>query len=600
MSFTPYPKQTNIILIAGVPLSPDYENTVKFSSLANQQQAFQNFSVKKTYTANSYQRAGNGRLRIAELADNLYRYNYLMFENYTPGVSPNYGNKWFYAFITDVIYINDHTTEVVYEIDVMQTFMFDYSLGMCYVEREHTITDHYGEHIVDEGLPVGDCLVENEDNSLTLDRDDTTYLKVYFYYVANEEKIGRIPQDSTQGFPISGDIQTVAVSDTDRCVNYDGNYMGVTFTYLDLDLGVPSTTRENISKVVQKLLEIGANIVSIEMRPTVTPFYAAVVQESTEFIDTYDGSYEPGGNPYTPKNKKLYSYPYKYVCVSNNQGQCATYRYEDFTQRSYHTVPMSASFTVESCSLPKYTMLLRPSTTNPYYDYKKPVYDNSLKFENTRSVVWSEDSFAKWWQENKSTYALGVATQIINGTMNIIGAATGASNASAIFTRSSTNTATKAYINAKQGSESADMNLGMSGIALAESIMGDVATYASHKATPDNLGGNISNDAILNTLNRVGFCIYQMGLRARDAKIIDDYFTRFGYAIKRVKLPNIEGEPLQNLRPHWNYIKTKGAAFSSDYVPAYYANKIRSIYDTGITFWLSMSEVGNYSLDNSV
>ena len=219
--------------------------------------------------------------------------------------------------------------------------------------------------------------------------------------------------------------------------------------------------------------------------------------------------------------------------------------------------------------------------------------------QNTRLVQWNEDSFAKWWEQNKIGFIYGGVSQIINGALSVFGAASGASSASALFTRSSQNTGTKAYINAQQDKTAANLNLGASAIGLAESIMGDICTYKTQKAVPDNLGGSISDQPMLNRMNEVGFTIYDMGIRGRDAKIIDDFFTRYGYAVKRVKLPNIEGEPLQNLRPHWNYIKTRGATFSYEYVPSVYLEKIKSVYDKGITVWLSLSEVGDYSRDNS-
>ena len=76
------------------------------------------------------------------------------------------------------------------------------------------------------------------------------------------------------------------------------------------------------------------------------------------------------------------------------------------------------------------------------------------------------------------------------------------------------------------------------------------------------------------------------------AKIIDDYFTRYGYSTKRLKVPN------RNSRPHWNYVKTVGCTVTGS-IPSDDIRLICSIYDTGITFWKNGSEIGNYSLDNS-
>ena len=67
----------------------------------------------------------------------------------------------------------------------------------------------------------------------------------------------------------------------------------------------------------------------------------------------------------------------------------------------------------------------------------------------------------------------------------------------------------------------------------------------------------------------------------------------YGYQTNRVKTPNISA------RPHWNYIKTNDCVIEGS-VPCDDMNKICSIFDGGITFWKKGSEVGNYSLDNSI
>jgi hypothetical protein len=75
--------------------------------------------------------------------------------------------------------------------------------------------------------------------------------------------------------------------------------------------------------------------------------------------------------------------------------------------------------------------------------------------------------------------------------------------------------------------------------------------------------------------------------------MIDDFFTMYGYAVRRCKIPN------RSSRPHWNYVKTIGCCITGS-VPADDMRKICSIYDAGITFWKNGNEVGNYSLNNSL
>ena len=48
----------------------------------------------------------------------------------------NYTDKWFYAFITGMRYINDNLTEVSIVTDVFQTWQFDLIYKQSFVERE--------------------------------------------------------------------------------------------------------------------------------------------------------------------------------------------------------------------------------------------------------------------------------------------------------------------------------------------------------------------------------------------------------------------------------------------------------------------------------
>ena len=107
-----------------------------------------------------------------------------------------------------------------------------------------------------------------------------------------------------------------------------------------------------------------------------------------------------------------------------------------------------------------------------------------------------------------------------------------------------------------------------------------------------NIGsGNIIQSA-MGQYGGMDFSFRQLHIREEYLRIIDDYFSCYGYATKRVKNPN------RSSRPHWNYVKTIGCTITGS-VPCDDMDKICSIYDNGITFWKKGSEVGNYSLDNS-
>lgn len=141
---------STIYIYHGIPLDNTYTDTIYFST----EQAQQNFFLSDRYnhilfTQQSYVRQNKNRVRLDIPYDSIYNYNYMSFRNTA------YGTKWFYAFITDITYINNNCTEIEFEIDVMQTWLFEVTLDPCLVEREHTATDVPGENLALEPVDLG-------------------------------------------------------------------------------------------------------------------------------------------------------------------------------------------------------------------------------------------------------------------------------------------------------------------------------------------------------------------------------------------------------------------------------------------------------------
>ena len=57
---------------------------------------------------------------------------------------------------------------------------------------------------------------------------------------------------------------------------------------------------------------------------------------------------------------------------------------------------------------------------------------------------------------------------------------------------------------------------------------------------------------------RNGFSFYKMSIKQEYAKIIDDFFSMYGYKVNEVKIPNVTG------RTNWNYVKTIDANILGD------------------------------------
>lgn len=85
-----------------------------------------------------------------------------------------------------------------------------------------------------------------------------------------------------------------------------------------------------------------------------------------------------------------------------------------------------------------------------------------------------------------------------------------------------------------------------------------------------------------------GMYFYHCHVHDSEARKLDEFLTMYGYAVNRVKVPNLIG------RQYWNFVKTNGSSISGD-MPASAMANICRILDGGIFFWHG-DYVGNFHI----
>ena len=145
---------TNIRLLK-VPFEIARKNQLTFSSLNAQTTYFLSLPYLE-YDNTTYQRQNN-IIRFEAPIDNILTYNYVMYKN------ESYSNKWFYAYITNMEYKNDNTTDITIQTDCFQTWQFDIIYNKMFVEREHVNNDTIGSHTYPEGLETGEYIIDGID-----------------------------------------------------------------------------------------------------------------------------------------------------------------------------------------------------------------------------------------------------------------------------------------------------------------------------------------------------------------------------------------------------------------------------------------------------
>ena len=266
---------------------------------------------------------------------------------------------------------------------------------------------------------------------------------------------------------------------------------------------------------------------------------------------------------YVPKNNKLFCYPYNYLLETNNNGSSNILKYELFNG--------TPQFSIGGCATVGGSIVSIPN------NYKEGNETNMLMAGKFPTCSWSEDAYTNWLTMN----AVNVAGQNIDP-------------------------ATAGYaMSAIQGIVGAGMIA--SGNPVGANLVGSALSNAfataqaveQHKRIPDTFKGNINGGDFLTASHRNGFYFYKMSIKKEMAESIDAFFTRFGYKVNSLKVPNFTG------RTYWNFVKIAGGeiiGYSNNQIsiPESSMDIINNVFRKGTTIWHNHDNVGNFNLNNTI
>ena len=502
---------STIKILKNVPLDITHKHTIYFGSKSAQATYF-NSKVQYTLNNYTYQRVQKNVCRVGIKADSLYECNYMMFQN------TNYGNKWFYAFITSVEFVNNDVSEVTFEIDVMQTWLVndDYQLGKQFIERQHARTDEIGENIVAEPVDVGEYV--NSEYDVLKNVSDLCVVVGTSW----------IPNDFTHAIWADRQLTINLCAFTNiqnlrsMLNDYNSHPDDIQFIYMCPEFLFGNDTRVNNP--------LG---ISGDPSPRVAT-YGLAINGTESFGDS------TAHTAYTPKNKKLYTYPYNFYMVDNSCGDTLTLRYEFFSDLTPRFEVMGTY--VQPASVTCYPTHYKNSGVNPNFH-------ESITIGNFPQCSWQADYYARWLGQS------GLQT-VLTGLGN-------------------------AVMGARGGVYNAPITNFITGL--------EIDNYTASIHTDINKGKNVSN--LLASKLELKFRGCRTHITANMCECIDNFFTRFGYAFNIIDIPNI------NSRPKWNYIKLRECTIKGS-IPMNDMKAINDIYDNGITFWKNGNEVGDYTLNN--
>lgn len=543
---------TRIDFLTGIPFDPTYENTMYFDSLSAQI-AYFDTKIARTVERSSYQRVSSGVIKVGWVVDTIggsvinqmYNVNYMRFKN------TNFENKWFYAFVDRVEYINNNTVGVYYHLDVLQTWHFDYSFNECFIERQHTETDNIGSNTIPEDFEIGDYVFGTP--------SEVEYLP-YAIVVSS----GDINGDYTPGVVYDG---YTAQGKVFSGVHY--NLFSLNdpqqVTQLNAFLEAAYTDRERQNSIIAVFM--GPGVFMSTPKPTLAYHI---------YLNKSDNDYLIGNH--VVRNKKLLTYPYNFIYVTNYQGNHAEYHYEYFTN------PEDCKLKVWGSVGTNPGLILFPEN----YKTTGDNFDEAITLTGFPMCAWVNDAYKAWVAQNAGTinatiFAAGVSwgDTLIKGKNYIDGIANvrDATN----FNVKNKDTLMGKLISAEnQDLKDFSQSLGRSLIATA----GIIGKMRDHAVQPPQAHGNSNGDVIYQS-GKMTFMIANKYIRTEYADIIDSFFDMYGYAIHKCGIPN------RNARPCYTYVKTVGCSLDGN-VPVSDLKLIEEIFDSGIRFWRTNATFGKF------
>ena len=543
-----------IQLFRGINLDNRYMHTIYFANEAAQNTWFTS-KVAYTYSAQMYTRHNGNTIKLKVPNDTVADCTYLRFQNRPNGM-------WYYAFINVTNYINENVTEIIFEIDVMQTwFIQKGSIAPCMVLREHVNNDTFGAHLEEE--PVGSESYEYD--SIPYTSEDGLLFNSYNLIVNTSEE------------PDVNDIINNRLVNGTKFYSLDASNASAVHNEITALIGLINGSWDSGDKPIEV----------IDMFTFPEKFSNTSINDNTHIIELSHPSALSG---YTPKNKKLYSYPFAFMQGTTMNGSACIYRWEYFDDVS------DISFRCYGNPIGGGQIHCYPTK----YDGIVNNIDAALVMDDFPKNPFAYDAYQAWVAAGgKTRLDYDSAITNVRGAMAILSSSSNAYMQSLTgLNQVGHNALALGGTNTSIMDDISGMSRGVNRIIQgATSLVNTAVDVAEAKNKiayqwkdahykPNIVVGTATpNLAVAN--RELNFHFYSVHVKAEELPRLDDFFSCFGYAIHKVKAPNLTG------RQYFNFVQTEHAIINGN-MPSSSKEAIGRIFDGGITFWHNGDQIGNY------
>lgn len=562
----PYPYATEVDLFQNIPLVKGDGNNVYFTSANNRELYFNSIIYRRNLNV-QYQRETSTYRLDANYDEIIGKTNYLRYKNDT---------RWFYCFIDSIEYVNPGVCEITFSVDYWMTYQFDLTWKNCFIEREHVTDDTIGANTVPEGLETGEFVQELEYYPWAGYEfsDGAGNMKMCVLCTLSDFWGDEEGAKAAYGIPYASTIN--------RCYIWmsadpgEGHSLALQKTRLQLlHENIKATSNIDDTVIFTTYMVPQEFITGITELPILNSdnknigFIVGMPESGAQQYPGYDsGNIEKVFNmtqieDYTPKNNKLFTSQYYKIIIDNNQGRQMEI-YPELLFINSETNEVTMRYSIKGSILPGASCTFN---VNQYPNLKGvPGATNqnnrlyTIELTKFPFCASNTDVYANWL--NGHTASLGI---------NAISA-----------------TASGAVGGAALGGPAGAIAGGALG--LLNSVVSTTSQVLQHAAIPDQAKGNINNVSSYSN-DKLRFDMYKVHIKAEYARIIDNFFTMFGYKVNRL------GTPQFGTRQFYNYYKIPQCNVYGD-IPGEALNDIRTQFINGITLWNTF-DVGNYRDGNN-
>ena len=614
-------KPTGLIhLVQGAPLDMTYQHQIDFKS-PSEQRAYWDSLVKYTLSDYMYIRRERRSIKVNKSFDDLEGINYLFYRSRTDTDS-----KWIYCFVTDRAYVNEGTTTLYFEIDVFQTYMFDFTFKPTYISQAHVdrwTPDHTPIYSrTEEGLNYGSEYVTESAYRMVPEAPDLLSSDgipgFYLIYLSNVRDMDSFEFSTPLGttkimgnpipyqlllvpaLPFSKGVHSAGfsqgdtvylVSNIEEIINFMANsafgqyvHQIVYIPYLSIKHWIrraSSSEGENGVTLVfgieqQYTLEAcqisrddyyHINVCAIkEIKPS------EIEDVTYASLDLFEGLEEKipsetmwttlKGAPRTTERDRRYE----------SKLLCYPYRYNIFTDWTSAPSLIKNEYLTEDKITIRGTMGMGFNTPRRYWisGYRK---DPEGRESSISQLIPLEqpvisDQYYTYMLENKNQ----IQANVTNATISAV--AGGIS--------STVNGAVGGFANggiggAITGGLSSAISSGIqSGVNIANMMRSENAKQSDIKNLPDSISSKECTLAIAD--KNLFITIYRKAICCEFEEQLAQYWHMYGYKVNRMEVPNLRS------RVRYNYLKTIGANITGP-IESTYLQTLKAIFDQGITIW---------------